>query len=159
MADYSFVTRWFIDAPIERVFSVIEDAPRWPSWWKAVLAVEVVESGDADGIGAVARTTWQTALGYRLRFDARLVGRTPSNDSRWHRQVSSSATGSGRWGALARGGGTLVVYFWDVTTTPRWMNLLAPVMRPAFQWNHAIVMRRGGEGLARLLAARFEDRS
>src|ERR1019366_8012445 len=76
MADYSFVTRWFIDAPIERVFSAIEAAPRWPSWWKAVVAVEVVESGDADGIGAVARTTWRTALGYRLRFDARLVRRT-----------------------------------------------------------------------------------
>jgi uncharacterized protein YndB with AHSA1/START domain len=157
MADYNFVTRWFIDAPIERVFSVIEDAPRWPSWWKEVVAVEVVESGDADGIGAVARTTWRTALGYRLHFDARLIRRT--SPERLEVESAGELLGHGRWELSREAGGTLVVYFWDVTTTPRWMNVLAPVMRPAFQWKHAVVMRRGGEGLARLLAARFEDRS
>ncbi len=39
------------------------------------------------------------------------------------------------------------------------MNVLAPVLRPAFGWNHAVVMRWGGEGLGRLLGARFEDRT
>jgi hypothetical protein len=33
------------------------------------------------------------------------------------------------------------------------MNLLAPVARPIFAWNHDYVMRNGGEGLARLLGA------
>jgi hypothetical protein len=157
MADYSFVTRWFIEAPIERVFSVLEDARGWPSWWKAVVAVEVVDSGGADGIGAVARTTWQTALGYRLRFDARLIGRT--SPERLEVESAGELIGRGRWELSREASGTLVVYFWDVMTTRRWMNVLAPVMRPAFQWNHAVVMRRGGEGLARHLAARFEDRS
>jgi hypothetical protein len=31
------------------------------------------------------------------------------------------------------------------------MNLLAPIARPVFGWNHDYVMRNGGEGLARLL--------
>jgi hypothetical protein len=35
------------------------------------------------------------------------------------------------------------------------MNLLAPVGRPVFVWSHNAVMRRGGEGLARLLGARL----
>ena len=31
----------------------------------------------------------------------------------------------------------------------------APLLRPVFAWNHDIVMRQGGEGLARLLGARL----
>jgi hypothetical protein len=31
------------------------------------------------------------------------------------------------------------------------MNLLAPVARPAFSWNHTELMREGGESLARRL--------
>jgi hypothetical protein len=31
------------------------------------------------------------------------------------------------------------------------MNVLAPVARPVFSWNHAELMREGGESLARRL--------
>ena len=43
---------------------------------------------------------------------------------------------------------TAVVYEWNVRTTKPWMNLLAPIARPVFAWNHDWVMRNGGEGLA-----------
>ena len=33
------------------------------------------------------------------------------------------------------------------------MNLLAPVARPVFSWNHDELMREGGESLARRLGA------
>jgi hypothetical protein len=33
------------------------------------------------------------------------------------------------------------------------MNLLAPVARPIFAWNHDYVMRNGADGLSRLLGA------
>ena len=33
------------------------------------------------------------------------------------------------------------------------MNVLAPVARPIFAWNHNAVMRNGGVGLANLLDA------
>jgi hypothetical protein len=42
-----------------------------------------------------------------------------------------------------------------VRTNKRWMTLIAPLARPAFEWNHDWVMRNGGEGLARLLGARL----
>ena len=35
-----------------------------------------------------------------------------------------------------------------MATTKAWMNLLAPVARPVFEWNHDWVMARGGEGIA-----------
>jgi hypothetical protein len=35
------------------------------------------------------------------------------------------------------------------------MNLLSPIARPVFEWNHDWVMRNGGEGLAALLGCRL----
>ena len=48
-----------------------------------------------------------------------------------------------------------MLYEWDVGTKRRWMNLLAPIARPIFAWNHDYVMRNGAQGLARLLDARL----
>ena len=41
--------------------------------------------------------------------------------------------------------------YWNVRTTKPWMNLLAPLARPLFKWNHDVVMGWGAEGLARKL--------
>jgi uncharacterized protein YndB with AHSA1/START domain len=62
-AEYSFLTRWYIDAPMERVFAAIEDPLAWPSWWKAVVAVETLQNGGDDGVGRVTRSVWRGALG------------------------------------------------------------------------------------------------
>jgi hypothetical protein len=35
------------------------------------------------------------------------------------------------------------------------MNLLAPAAKPIFQYNHNVVMRWGGEGLARHLGCKL----
>ena len=50
---------------------------------------------------------------------------------------------------------TAVLYEWNVATSRAWMNLLAPVARPVFEWNHDWVMARGGEGIANLLGCRL----
>jgi hypothetical protein len=157
MREYSFVTRWFFEAPLDRVFAVIDDAGAWPSWWRSVASVQVVESGAGDGIGRVARTTWRTALGYGLTFDARVTRREPPRLIEV--EAMGDLAGRGRWSLAPEREGTAVVYEWNVVTHKAWMNWLAPVLRPAFAWNHDNVMRRGGEGLGRRLSARFEDRT
>ena len=48
-----------------------------------------------------------------------------------------------------------VLYDWRVSTTKPWMNALGPVARPVFEYNHDVVMRWGGEGLARRLGCRL----
>jgi hypothetical protein len=37
---------------------------------------------------------------------------------------------------------------WQVATSRAWMNALAPVLAPAFRWNHGAVMAAGARGLA-----------
>ena len=45
-------------------------------------------------------------------------------------------------GALLEDGGvTAVLYEWNVATSKRWMNIVAPAARPVFGWNHEVVMR------------------
>ncbi len=64
MAQYEFLTSWCVDAPIERVFAVLNDSAAFPEWWKGVTAVEVLEPGEADGarlgrsLGRAARQPW-----------------------------------------------------------------------------------------------------
>ncbi len=42
----------------------------------------------------------------------------------------------------------MATYSWEVSTTRRWMNRIAPLARPAFAFNHDYVMRQGAHGLA-----------
>ena len=152
MASYSFLTTWVLDAPVEAVWRAIYEVERWPQWWRGVRSVEKLEDGDADGIGALYRHEWRSAIPYPVRFDARISAIEPL------RVIEADAygelAGRGRWRFFA-GGETAVTYEWDVHTTRAWMNLVAPVARPVFHWNHDVVMHQGGEGLARLLGARL----
>jgi hypothetical protein len=156
MADYRFVTAWCLDAPIERVFEAIDDAARWPTWGKGVTRADLVEEGDADGVGRLWRFTWRSRLPYDLSFDSRVVRREPPY--LLEGRADGELVGVGRW-RLYEGRGTAVVYEWDVRTSRAWMNRAAPVARPLFAWNHDVVMRHGAEGLARLLDARLLVRS
>jgi uncharacterized protein YndB with AHSA1/START domain len=156
MADYRFVTTWCLGAPIERVFEAIDDAGRWPQWWKGVTRAELVEPGDRDGVGRLWRYTWRSRLPYDLSFESRVTRREPP--FLLEGSADGELIGVGRW-RLYEGQGTAVVYEWNVRTSRPWMNRAAPVARPLFAWNHNVVMRQGAEGLARLLDAPLLVRS
>jgi len=63
--------------------------------------------------------------------------------------------GIGRWHFSNDGVVTVVCYEWHVRTNRCWINIIAPLARPLFKWNHDQVMRQEAEGLARLLNARL----
>jgi hypothetical protein len=156
MAQYEFVTTWCVDAPIDDVFSAIEDSARWPEWWKGVQSAELLEEGGESGVGRLWRYVWRSRLPYDLEFDSRVT----RLERPWliEGRAEGELTGFGRW-RLYEGRGTAVVYEWNVSTSRPWMNALAPLARPLFAWNHDVVMRQGAEGLARLLDAPLLTRS
>jgi len=155
MADYAFVTTWRIEAPIERVWDAIYQADRWPSWWKGVESVVEVTPGDKDGVGSVRRYVWKSKLPYRLVFHMQAT--KAEKPVAIEGKATGELEGTGRWELSQEGAITTARYFWNVRTTQAWMNLLAPIARPVFAWNHDVVMRQGGEGLARLLGARLVE--
>jgi uncharacterized protein YndB with AHSA1/START domain len=149
MADYEFVTVWRVKAPLASVWEMIYQADRWPSWWKGVERVEKVSDGDENHVGSVRRYTWKSKLPYRLVFDMELTRVEPM--SAIEGRAFGELEGRGLWQLSEEGGVTTARYDWRVRTTKRWMNLLTPVARPFFKWNHDVVMNWGGEGLAKEL--------
>jgi hypothetical protein len=59
--------------------------------------------------------------------------------------------GIGVWTFTFDNGITTARYDWTVKTTKWWMNILAPIARPAFEKNHDVIMAWGAEGLAKRL--------
>lgn len=153
MAEYRLITVWRIDAPVQRVYEAICRPARWPSWWRGVKDVVELEPGDELGVGSVQRYTWKGLLPYALTFTVRVVRVKPL--ATLEGIVSGELEGVGRWHFSQDGSTTGVCYEWQVRTTKRWMNLLAPIASPLFKWNHNLVMREGGNGLARLLDTRL----
>ncbi len=154
---YSFTTFWYIDAPIETVWEAIHDSKNWPKWWKYVSHVKEIKKGDKKGVGAIQQFKWSSALPYKINFDTEVT-----KVERPHLLVGNSTgqlVGVGRWELSEKNGVTTVRYDWNVETTKKWMNLLAPIMRPIFAWNHNILMNEGGKSLAALLKTRLVKES
>jgi Polyketide cyclase / dehydrase and lipid transport len=149
--EYRFLTTWLLEAPRERVWDAIYDSERWPLWWKGVMEAEKLEEGDEDGVGQFGRYIWRARLPYRVEFFIRTT--RVERPQMLEGDATGELAGIGRWRLFEQDGMTAVIYEWNVRTTRAWMNLLAPVGRPAFQWNHDYVMRNGGRGLAKLLGA------
>lgn len=150
-----YVTEWRLDAPIGRVWDALVDVETWPEWWPHVRKVRTLHRGATNGLGSVRRLDWSSRLPYGFALEVettevqaptRLVGR-----------ASGDMAGVGVWELACEGGRTRVRYTWTLELHTRWMRLSAPLMAPVFRWNHEGVMRSGGSGLARHLAAQREQ--
>ena len=148
MARYAVLHTWLLDADLERVFEVVRDFERWPEWWPGVEAVTL------DGDGGMEQR-WRSRLPYDVSFHAKVERIEPP--ALIEGVVGDGAlSGRGRCRLLATPEGqTEVAFELEVETTERWMNLLAPAARRVFVWNHDLLMRQGGEGIARRLGARL----
>jgi uncharacterized protein YndB with AHSA1/START domain len=157
MKDYEFVTVWRVAAPIERVWKEIHNSQDWPVWWQGVESVRELRPGDVNGVGSVRRYTWKSKLPYRLSFDMETIRVEPP------RLLEGIARGElqgrGLWQLSTEGNETIVRYDWKVETTKAWMNVLSPIARPLFEWNHNVVMSWGAQGLARRLGTTVVDES
>ena len=157
MKTYGFVTIWRVRAPIESVWNEIYQSHDWPTWWKGVEKVVEVHKGDEEGVGSIHRYTWKSKLPYRLSFDMKTVRIEPP------RLLEGIAFGElqgrGVWQLSTQANETIVRYDWNVVTTKSWMNFLAPIARPLFEWNHNVVMNWGAEGLEKRLGARVVAQS
>ena len=149
MAEYAFLTTWLLESPREPVWEAIHDQERWPSWWRGVEAASELRAGDGTGLGSVSQMVWKSLLPYRVSFEVTTTRIEYPTLMEGH--AVGELEGVGRWRLYEQDGVTAVLYEWNVATTKACMNLLAPVARPVFEWNHDWVMRRGGEGIAERL--------
>lgn len=154
MAEYKFITRWHIAAPIEQVWNAITDFEDWPLWWDAVDSVGELDPRETNGVH-MRRFVWKTPLSYTLTFDTRIV--VMQAPVKMEAIAIGDVEGHGLWELSASDRGTEIYYTWTVRTTKRWMNFLAAIARPLLEWNHNAIMRQGGRGLAQRLQAELLD--
>ena len=77
------------------------------------------------------------------------------DQKRLHGIAFGELEGTGTWLFEQKNDVCFIQYDWVVFTNKAWMNYLAFLLRPAFQYNHNVVMRRGAEGLAKKLQAQL----
>src|SRR5690606_1012390 len=95
------------------------------------------------------RYVWRSTIPYPVEFEIETT--RVERPHLLEGAATGTLRGTGRWRFFEGDRVTAVLYEWNVATTKRWMNALAPIGRPVFRWNHDRVMRAGGRGLARLL--------
>ena len=142
---FHLITHWHLPAPITSVWKLLSTPEDWPSWWRAVKAVELLERGDSEGVGAYRRLHWRTALPYEIAFNMRTTRIVKPSLIEGH--ADGELTGIGRWQLTPADSFTDVRYDWIVDVGKPWMRVLLPLARPVFRWNHNVVMRWGEDGI------------
>ncbi|MBK8986902.1 MAG: SRPBCC family protein [Chloroflexi bacterium] len=149
MAHYLFVTTWKIDTDIENVWRLINEPEVWPTWWPAVESTRQLSPGGEDGIGSRWQFVFVSRLPYKLAFESQITHKEAPFILEG--QASGELEGFGRWELSQEGSLTTTRYTWNVNTTKTWMNVLTPLLRPLFSWNHNVTMQACSEGMARYL--------
>jgi hypothetical protein len=132
---------------------VLKDTARWSEWWRGVERVDQLHPGGENLVGCCWRIEWRSRIPYTLEFD--FTVERVEEPALMEGSARGELEGLGRWRLLEERGVTAVLYEWNVSTTRRWMNVVGPLARPIFSYNHDVVMGWGGEGLARELGVRL----
>lgn len=154
-ASLTLTSQFLIAAPLEPVWQALTQPEQWPTWWRYVKRVTLLETGDKDDIGSLRQLVWGTALPYQIKLFIRtLIVEKPS-------VIIVSASGDlhglGRWQLEPNPSNTTtrVTYTWSVRLEKPWMCWFAVCLKPIFAWNHHRVMHAGAQGLAQHLQTRL----
>jgi Polyketide cyclase / dehydrase and lipid transport len=154
VVSYRFLTTWLLSAARQQAWDVLADCETWPEWWRGVEQVRELVPGDEGRLGSVYRVTWRAPLvPYRVAFDFDVTD--VAEPHRMAGAARGGLEGSGVWRLFEHNGVCAVTFDWGVRTTKPWMKALAPLARPLFTHSHDLLMRRGGEDLARRMGVRL----
>lgn len=150
---YHFVTQWRLQGTVEEVGAIIADANGLSRWWPAVyLDVQVLDVGDANGVGAVIRLYTKGWLPYTLRWQFQVT-----EVEHLHRLViraDGDFVGRGIWTFAQDGDWVNVTYDWQVEAQKPWLRRLSFLFKPLFAANHEWAMRMGEKSIRLELARR-----
>jgi hypothetical protein len=148
---YEFQSVWTMDATPADVYDALEELGDYPLWWPEVK--EVVRIDDTR-----YRLRCRSLLPYDLRFVTEQA-RRDRDAGVLEAKMEGDLEGFSRWTISADGTGSRLVFDEVVITNKRMLNLLAPLARPAFKANHALMMRNGKRGLTAYLGGFRRGRS
>jgi uncharacterized protein YndB with AHSA1/START domain len=147
---YRFLDCWFVPHPIQRVYDVMADVYRYPTWWGDVWDETTGHSGPSEP-GTRTQVIAHGYLPYRLRYEFECIAVDPPHrvDSVLHGDFEGTASLRFEEGA----GGTRVILDFRPRVNKPGVRQLTPLLRPFFRSNHAWAMRRGQKRIVEHLAA------
>ncbi len=137
--DYRFQDVWSVTAATARVFDALVDLVSWPLWWPDVRSVHRIDDETAE-------LTCRALLPYALTFR---VHRAEQDQGAGRLRVHMTGDLEGYCeGVVGRHptGSRLAIDQRVVVNKPL-LRTFAPVARPLFRANHALMMWRGQRGL------------
>lgn len=148
--DYRFRDVWSLAATTPRVFDALIDLLNWPRWWPDIRTVHQVDDDTAE-------LTCRAVLPYALTFR---LHRTEQNPDAGLLRVDMTGDLHGYCEAVVERhtGGSRLDIDQRVVVTKRMLRTFAPVARPLFQANHALMMWRGQRGLRGYLTPGVQHR-
>jgi hypothetical protein len=138
--DYRFRHLWAVRAAATRVFDALVDLARYPDWWPDIRDVRRIDDDTAE-------VTCRSTLPYVLTFR---MHRKEENPDKGLMRVDMTGDLEGYVQGVVvqhRTAGALLVISQRVVVTKPLLRAFAPVARPLFLLNHALMMRRGQLGL------------
>ncbi|HET8842855.1 MAG TPA: hypothetical protein VFN35_15430 [Ktedonobacteraceae bacterium] len=150
--DYHFITHWNVEGTIKEVADVLGEASSLVSWWPSVyLDVQVLENGDASGLGRVVSLYTKGWLPYTLRWQFRV---TEIRDDGFSLVATGDFDGRGIWTFQQDGPGVNIIYNWRIKAEKPLLRYFSFIMKPIFSANHHWAMERGEQSLKLELARR-----
>lgn len=151
---YHFITTFTLEARPAEIWETLARSEEWILWWRWLVEVELLEEGDRRGVGHRVRHQVTSPLRYRLGYVGTVTHAVENVMSRFEARGDLEGTGQFEL-EPGEAGTTLVTFHWLVRTPKAWMNLLAPVARPLFVWNHHRLMDDFAGDLAEAMGARL----
>lgn len=144
--EYRFASLWTVHgATAEAVAEVLAHLEAYPRWWPQIRSVERVARDRAI-------VTIRSALPYTLRVT--LIGEPPHRGQRaFVAEMRGDLVGWSRWNVEQHASDVVTVRFHErAVVRHRRLALVEPLVRPAFRWNHGVMMRDGERGLRRAVS-------
>ena len=154
MADYSFVTKWCFEAPIDLVWEALAAGERYSDWWPCFIDYRNL-TPEQNEVGSRVERIVKGRLPYKLRYETTVTRFEPLRELAY--DAEGGLSGKGRFVLEQVGDKTHVTFYWNVSTKGFWLNLLAPMLKWLFAWNHNWVMDQGEQGLANWLSKRMQE--
>jgi Polyketide cyclase / dehydrase and lipid transport len=147
MEVYHFVTHWFFEATIDRVWAEIIDGTTWPEWLQDFRKVTPRDPNAQAEIGAIVDIEYRGDLPYTFRFSTEIIELHPP--CLLTIEAFGDLTGQGKWQLEAQENNTIVTYYWDVSASSPIFDLFMklPFARRLSEQNHDKTMERAFHAL------------
>jgi hypothetical protein len=143
--EYRFRNVWSIEVAAARLFTALVDLANYPLWWPDIRTATRVDDDTAE---FTCRSTLPYTLVFRLH-------RNFQDEDTGHLRVDMTGDLEGYVQGIVAAdtvGHAHLEISQQVVVHKRLLRSLAPIARPLFRANHALMMRRGHRGLRAYLA-------